>query len=407
MNKSLLYIIIFISVIADTAAQPWSINHQDSTRSNFYSIQNNFNLYWAKFDTIPRGKGYNQYKRWEWYWEQRVFPTGLISDITYNISGRESKSKNDRQFTSTWKSMGPSTSVGGYAGLGRVNVAKSPTNENIIYAGAASGGLWKSTDNGQTWSTNTDEFSSLGISDLLIQPNNANILYLATGDDDASSTYSAGVLKSTNGGQTWNTTGLSFQTSQLKRIYKLIMHPSNFNIIYAVGNNGVDKTTNGGSTWSNILNGSFYDIKLKPQDPSTVYVAGTGFYVSTDAGTSWEQYTTGWPSSNVTRVAIDVTPAAPDNVYAIMSNSEYGFGGFFMSTNSGYTWQNRSNTPNILGWSPTGTDAGGQGWYDLCIAVSPIDANNVYIGGINIWHSENAGSTWTLNHHGIRLTMLL
>jgi hypothetical protein len=368
----------------------------ESHENNFYKIRSDINDYWQAFDTIPKSRGYKQFKRWEWFWEQRLYPTGKFTDIEYSIQKKQEKSDRNKQLAGNWSIIGPSNSPGGYAGLGRVNVSRSPSNENIIYAGAASGGLWRTINNGQTWTTNTDNFASLGISDIVISPSNNNIIYLATGDDDAGSTFSTGVLKSTNGGTTWNTTGLTFQTSQIQKIYKLVMHPTNPQIIYAAGTNGIDKTTNGGTSWTNLISGLYFDIKLKPGDPNTVYIVNADFFKSTDAGSSWEQMTTGFPSSNISRIAIDVTSAAPENVYALASNDEFGFGGFYVSTNSGNTWQNRSNTPNILGWTSTGTDAGGQGWYDLSLAVSPVDENLVYVGGINIWRSENGGTSWAL-----------
>jgi hypothetical protein len=339
-----------------------------------------------------------QFERWKWFWQQRTYPEGKIPDINhyYNF-GKQVKKNKDKQLNPVWTFIGPEQSSGGLNGIGRVNVVKTdPKNENIFWAGAASGGLWKSTDAGQSWTTNTDDFSSLGISDIAIQPNNGKVIYIATGDADAASTFSTGVIKSDDGGKTWETTGLTFKTSELKRIYKLVMHPSNYKVLFAAGNNGIDMTTDGGRTWNNILQGLFYDFEIKPGDAKTLYAVGTKFYKSTDGGKYWEQMTNGWPASNVTRVSIAVTPIAPNNVYALCSGSDHGFAGFFVSTNSGYTWQNKSNTPNILGRSVTGSDAGGQGWYDLCLAVSPIDANIVYAGGINIWRSEDAGGTWEL-----------
>jgi len=339
-----------------------------------------------------------QFNRWRWFWEQRTYPSGRIPEINhyYNYSIGK-KHNSDKMLASKWSFIGPKKSKGGMNGIGRVNVVKTdPRNQNIFWAGAASGGLWKSTDAGKTWNTNTDGFSSLGISDIVIQPNNKKTMYLATGDADAASTFSTGVLKSTDAGKNWNTTGLQFKTSELKRIYKLVMHPTNYKILYAAGNNGIDKTTDGGRTWNTILEGNFFDFEIKPNDGKTIYAVDTKFHISTDGGKYWTESNYGWPSTNVRRVSIAVTPIAPNNVYALISANNHGFGGFYFSTNSGRIWQSKSNTPNILGRSVTGSDAGGQGWYDLCLAVSPIDENLIYVGGINLWRSEDKGSTWKL-----------
>jgi len=396
--KKIIIILLLLTVICGrNLSQTYLDFTEYKNKPNLNEIIKNIG-HKADYSAEGKKKINKQFERWRWFWEQRTYPDGKLPAINhYYDFNRSAKQNADKQLNAKWSFLGPSESTGGLNGMGRVNVVKTdPRNENIFWAGAASGGLWKSTDGGKSWTTNTDNFASLGISDLVIQANNNKIMYIATGDADAASTFSIGVLKSTDAGKSWKPTGLTFQTSELKRIYKLIMHPSNSKILYAAGNNGIDKTTDAGKTWKNILQGIFYDIEFKPDDPKTIYVVGTEFYKTTDGGNYWERMTTGWPDNNVTRVAIAVTPIAPDNVYALFSNNSYGFGGFFVSTNAGYTWQNKSNTPNILGRTVTGSDDGGQGWYDLCLAVSPVDANLIYAGGINIWRSENGGLSWKL-----------
>ena len=271
----------------------------------------------------------------------------------------------------------------------------------MIYCGAASGGLWKSVDGAKNWTSVNDSIMSmsLGISDIIVQKDNTNILYVATGDCDASSTYSIGVIKSTNGGSSWLKTGLYWNTSETKRIFKLVKYPSNNKIIYAAGTNGIDKTINSGQSWTNIKKDITFDIKIKPDDENTIYAAGNTFEFSTDGGDSWQQSNqqNQLPASkDVSRIAIAVTPFNPNNVYAVVANSANGFSGFYVSTDAGYNWKNQSNSPNLLGWMPTGMDEGGQGFYDLCIAVSPIDDSLIYIGGINVWKSTNLGRDWKL-----------
>jgi photosystem II stability/assembly factor-like uncharacterized protein len=112
--------------------------------------------------------------------------------------------------------------AGGNAG--RINFVRfHPTNTNIIYVGAPVGGLWITTNGGTSWTTNTDQLAVIGCSDIAIDPSNTNIMYLATGDGDAGDSYSIGVLKSTDGGVTWNTTGLTWAVSLGRTISKLII----------------------------------------------------------------------------------------------------------------------------------------------------------------------------------------
>ena len=347
--------------------------------ANFYDTQHSFNNYWQG-RTIEKGKGWMQFKRWEYFMEPRVFPSGNLPDpdqaskafIEYLASHDISRV---RASNANWTPLGPSSwmTVSYNPGLGRINCSVAhPTNSNIIFVGSPSGGLWKTTDGGSTWSTVTDDLTVLGVTSIAIDLTNPNTMYIATGDGDAGDTYSIGVLKSTDGGNTWNSTGLNWAVWQTRTISKLLIHPTSPNILLAATNNGVYKTTNSGVTWTQTLTGSYKDMEFKPGDPTTVYVCGLQFYKSTNTGDSFSLIISGLPTSGINRMAIVVTDANSDYVYVLACNS-----------------------PNLLGYETNGSDVGGQGWYDLAIAVSPTNANEVYTGGINIWQSTNGGVTWT------------
>lgn len=399
----LLTISLLPLLLSQLHSQPWADGDGGTPNRNFYDIQKSFNKYWEGKDVTQKGIGWKQFKRWEWFWEQRVYPTGEFPNPMqiYNESKKlklQKKAKNIIQAVGDWSFLGPSTNSGGYGGLGRVNcIRELPGNSSVLFAGAASGGLWVSTDGGTNWSCNTDDLATLGVTDIVIDPNNTNVMYLATGDGDYGDTYSVGVLKSTDGGSTWNTTGLNWTVTQVRTISRLLMSPSNSQVIYAGGSAGIYKTTNGGSTWSQVFStSSIKDMEFKPGTPSTIYAARYSVYKSTDDGATWSQLTTGLPTSNVQRIALGVSSANSEYVYALMSNNtNSGFLGFYKSTNSGTSWTQMSTTPNILGWNTNGGDTGGQGWYDLCMAVSQTNANEVYTGGINIWKSTNGGTSWS------------
>jgi photosystem II stability/assembly factor-like uncharacterized protein len=394
------------------------MNANKRENPNFFEIQKSFNDYWkgknVRDPQVTKGKGWKPFKRWEWFMRTRVNKNGYL-DVTALWKGYEekkikfsAKSRQQAVNSSNWVNLGPQTSIpsnGG--GAGRINcITFHPTNSNIIYVGSPSGGLWKTTDGGSTWSSNTDELpDGIGITSLIIDPTNTNIMYIGTGDGDAGDTYSVGVLKSTDGGTTWNTTGLSWTLNQANRISKIIMHPTNTNTLISATRAGIYKTTDGGTTWTNKLSGNIKDIEIDPSNSSTWYAGRYGsnlayIYKSTDTGETWTQLTSGLPASGIYRVAIAIAPSSPSTIYALFcNNTNYGFYGIYKSTNSGSTWTIMSTSPNLLGWSTNGSDQGGQGWYDLVIAVSPTDANTVYAGGVNIWKSTNSGSTWTLNAH--------
>lgn len=374
-------------------------------QGTFEEIQASFKEYW-KDRTPEKGKGHKQFKRWESYMTPRIYPSGDMSLPSnnypnfikwYNEQSAIPKAANN------WSELGPFTKpTGDDTGVGRLNFVRfDPNNTNIMYVGAPDGGLWKSTNGGGSWSTNTDFLSIIGVSDLAINPNNTQIMYLATGDIEGDRN-SLGVWKSIDGGTTWNTTGLTWGASDFYKISKLLMHPSNPNILLAATNGGVYRTTDAGVTWNlQSADRDFKDMEFKPGDPNTVYVAGTEFWKSIDNGVTWTQITSGLPAaSTVARIALAVTPANSAYVYAVIGKkSNSGFKGLYRSTNSGTSFTTQSTTPNILGYVTDGSDTSGQAFYDLAIAVAPNDADYVTVGGINMWNSSDGGSTWGIISH--------
>ena len=154
-----------------------------------------------------------------------------------------------------------------------------------------------------------DMLASIGVSGIAVDHSNPNTVYILTGDGDGAHTYSIGIMKSTDGGATWNSTGLSWGVTNFVRGFKLLMHPTNSSIMYAATNIGIIKTTDGWATWSNVLGGNFRDIEFKPGTPTTVYATTFDrFYRSTNSGSNWTLINTGLPT-NEDRAEIAVTPA--------------------------------------------------------------------------------------------------
>ncbi len=393
--------------------------------ATFYDVQKNFNKEWkGKLKEMAReeGKvengiekeegGFEVYKKWESFMAPRVYPSGDMSLPSTNyekfIAWQQNQQQNNRGgnpsalSTGNWTSLGPVGKPGGClqcTGAGRVNFVRfDPTNSNTLYVGAPDGGLWKSTNGGTSWTTNTDFLSVIGCSDLAIDPTNTNIMYLATGDIEGDKN-SIGILKSTNGGTTWNATGLTFAPSDFTRICKILMNPSNpLNILVAT-NAAIYRSTDGGSSFTlTHCCTSFKDMEFKPGDPNTLYAASDEFWKSTDNGVTWNQITSGLPAiANIQRIAIGVSVANPAYVYALIGNAaDQSFLGLYRSTNSGTSFSLRSSSPNLLGYDPDGLDAGGQAFYDLSIAVNPTNAEVVTTGGVNHWQSTNGGTNWTI-----------
>ncbi len=414
MKTSFKIIILLFLTHLSTQAQTWVTKMQDTTQ-NFYSIQQEFNNFWQN-KTYERGKGYKAFRRWEWFTEPRVYPSGDLKLgsrskafeefqkylLQNPAAAQKINSTTATSATGNWTPMGPFGSpINGDAG--RLTFIRfMPGDLNTIFVGTGAGGLWVSTDAGINWSTNTNSLAVLGCSDLAIDPVNTNIMYLATGDVDAGDTYSTGILKSIDGGITWNTTGISWPVSNGRRIGRLLLNPLRPNSLFAATSQGLYRTNNGGTTWTLLKIGNFKDMEYKPGDTSTVYgvTSGSLFRSTTGGNTpaSFTQITSGLTTSGV-RFSLAVTPADPNYVYILNSASNNGYGGVFRSINSGTNFTLMSTTPNIFGWDPSGSDSGGQGWYDIAIGVSPTNKDEITCGGVNTWKSLDGGVNWTLNTH--------
>ncbi|MCG8410609.1 MAG: T9SS type A sorting domain-containing protein [Bacteroidales bacterium] len=431
MRKTVLFLVI--ALFANLAyTQVWhddadiSRRNRKKTTNNFYEIQRNFNGFWEG-QNIDRGfryvdgakkkaVGWKQFKRWEWFWETRVdFLTGdfpqtniWLEQLNYtNINSEEADQSN-------WVSLGPSSSAGGYAGIGRINcITFHPTNNNIIWTGAPSGGLWKTTDGGTSWQILTDNLPILGVSDIILADDytTSNTIYIATGDRDGRDNYSVGVLKSTDDGVSWRSTGLSYNLGDGAIITRLLGYPGNTDILYACLNGILTKSTDAASSWTVLAQGYFYDMEFKPNCEDTVLYAARRnlsnlnieLIKTSDAGSNWRVVHTF--SSSTRRVELAVSEADSTFVYALAANNLGGLEGVYKSTNSGESFSQVYDGSvvgnNLLNWysGPNDSETGGQGWYDLTLAVAPNNPNVLYLGGINTWKSTDGGTSWTLTSH--------
>lgn len=378
---------------------PWMKGFDIENRSSqvkFQDIVDAFNAYWETHDPEVKGSGFKPFKRWEAYWENFIGEDGFVPTSTDLWNGwleKEARgaTRDPQLDESNWISLGPTTFANqatSTANIGRVNViVKDPSNANIYYAGAPAGAIWKSTDSGLNWTPLiNDELPQIGVSGIAVDYNNPNTIYIATGDDDAGDSYSVGVWKSTDGGGTWAQTGLNPGNSP-SRMNDIYIHPTNSNVLWVSTNNGVWKTTNGGTNWSNNLPGvNTRDIKLKPGAPNIIYsVSSNTFYKSTNGGDSFFAVTQGLPVSSG-RLVIDVTPANVDVVYVVSATTGNGYQGIYKSTNSGTTFVQSANATDIF--------ESNQAWYDLALAVSDSDENEIYVGVLNIWKSTNGGNSF-------------
>ena len=290
-----------------------------------------------------------------------------------------------------FRSLGPALTSGRIS-----DIAVNPNNFNEYYVATASGGVWKTTNSGNTFQPIFDGEGSYSIGCVTIDPNNPNVIWVGTGENNnqRSVSYGDGIYRSEDGGKSWEHLGL--KTSE--HIGKIIVHPNNSNIVYvaaigplwsAGGERGLYKTEDGGQTWNAVLTIDAHtgvtDMVMDPRDPEVLYAAafqrrrhvftyvgggpGSGIHKSVDGGTTWKEINTGLPSTMLGRIGLAISPANPEFLYAIVEASQ-GKGGFYRSTNRGASWEKRG------GYSTSGN-------YYQEIFADPIDPNRVY--AMNNW----------------------
>ena len=371
---------------------------------NMNELKAAFDKYWTTNNQNAKGSGHKPFMRWFTHYEKATDENGNIQTAESFLEAFQVKQKiklqteNAQNSTiSNWQPIGPFslTNTGSWsAGSGRVNVIEiDPNNPNIWYMGTPAGGIWKSTNAGNNWAPLTDELPQIGVSGIAIDPSNSNIIYIATGDKDASDSFSFGVYKSINGGQTWLQTGLALN-GQSRGLGDLIINPNNVNQLYAAANNGIIMSLNGGTSWTNQIAGNFTpgNIRFKANDTNTVFaVSNNRFFRSTNSGSTFTQITTGLPT-NATRMVMDVTAADPNYIYIVCySNQTHsvnnGFLGLYRSTDGGTSFVLINDQTNIL--------ESNQSWYDLALCVSPTNRDLLFTGCLNLWSSADGGASFT------------
>lgn len=382
----------------DAATYPYWVEMMQDPSANFFETQQAFEAYWEGRE-VTRGSGFKPFKRWEYWMEQRVDATGKKPAPEHNLNAYNQyiSTHSNRESAGDWTPLGPfdvPTSNNGYRGLGRINaIAFHPTDPNTLYIGAPSGGFWKTNDGGLNWTTHTDILPTLGVSAIVVDYLNPQVIYMGTGDRDASDAPGLGVWKSLDGGLTWepSNTGMGNAT-----VGRMLIHPTNNAILLAATSTGIYKTTDSGATWYKTRSGNFREIVYKPGNPDIIYAATGGiFNRSEDGGETFNVISSGLPGG--ARGVIAVSAANPEIVYFLLTNQD-SFKGIYQSTNSGLSFTVRSTSPNIMAWDCNG-GSGGQAWYDLDIAADPNNADVIFAGGVNCFKSTNGGSSWFITSH--------
>ena len=343
-------------------------------------------------DTRPEtvaGSGYKPFKRYEWFMETRLgdaadLPVGGRLAAWESLKGMEQ----ERGGFPSWFQLGP-TNVAGRC----LAIAVDPTDSNVVYAGFASGGIWKTTDGGANWTPLGDDLPSMSVSAIAIDESNPSTLWIGTGEGwgNVDAIHGVGILKSTDGGLTWNTTGFTYAIAAGLDVFRL-EYEETTGVLLAAVENGLWRSDDGAATFTEVMeSGSWPDVKLKPGTTDTYYAisrgwTGQGGYKSTDTGLTWTLMEGGAPTTSVTNGRLAVSPANPAYVYWSFDINGTGIR-FYRSTDSGATWTLRSTQSHDGSF--------GQGWYDLTITVDPQNAETVWSGGVELYRSTNGATSFS------------
>lgn len=422
--QSIFKLIVFLGVIfisgAAIAQEDFSLqlNERIQQGDNFFSIQK-FAESWFRTHLSGKGSGYKQYKRWEY---DMLFQVGGDGELPAGKqNGNLAKMQQFLQVQpdslsllstgAAWTNLAQSTPVvagGKNSGAGRVNSwAFQPGTDNVMICTPMGGmwrGIWAQHITNYLWAPYSDALPNPALLQACYNYNNSNIIYALTGGRDGETRVSSGVIKSTDGGLNWQPTALKMKESQQVYVRKMIMHPTNPECLYVLTRTMLIKTVDGGNNWDTLTYGNYTDVAYKPGSTIMYLVGGSGLLLSDANGENFVAHGSGVPAAGSYNVKIGVTPAAPETIYLLYGGGQYGFHRLMRSTNGGSNFFIQSfGNPNTnpLGYCDDGkAECGfgtvGQVFRNCEIAVSPTNAASVFVGGINVWESDNAGVNWTI-----------
>ncbi len=342
----------------------------------------------------------------------------------------EEKSRAHDFMLNAWVPAGPidlvpSTASEPIHDLGRLNcIAFHPGDANTFWVGAPQGGIWKTTDGGQNWMPLGDNLPVMRISDIAVDPTNPDVMYICLGDygymalfnvyTARATHYGLGVYKTTDGGETWEPTGLTFTLledveSLMRRVF---INPENTSELIAAGVSGIYKSADAGETWTQVSDEFVWDFEQEPGNYQVIYATTfehinsiCGVMKSADFGQTWEFLNTGIPATDsVVRIEVCIAPSDNNYVYAACSGYDDAFYAFYQSTDAGGSWQMVSDSSQINIFGQINGDHNiklAQASYDLWVMVDEYNPEVVYSGAMNIWGSGNGGESWDICSMGL------
>ncbi len=341
----------------------------------------------------------------QWMNKTRAYPNVDIPANAYSNAMTQQRARfGDQQSLAVgnWTSIGP-TNIGGRT----LCVALDPGDTNTVWLGSASGGLWKSSTGGlgvNAWTYVPTGYPVIGVSTVAINPQNANEMYIGTGetynhgtaangltDRTTRGMYGMGILKSTDGGATW-APSLNWTYQQQRGIWEIVINPLRPSTVFAATTEGVYKSTDAGATWTQVLNVPVcMDLALHETDTTVILCgagninsANKGLYRSTNGGLTWALAGNGFPNTAHTgRITVSTYTTNNDTMIAQLCDI-FNTVGIYKSYDKGFSW-----------FFVSGYDVGGyQGWYAKGMAFRPGEPDDILAGGIYMHRSTNGGSTF-------------
>ena len=363
------------------------------------------NAYEDYYKTHPfiKNKHTQYYKRWQRSLSRsKAKPTQKYIDASANA----------RKSSDAWIPRGPfdfdiDAASRSYApGAAHIYcVEQANTNTNVIYAGSATAGFWRSNDKGENWYCLSKNLPVSSVYAVEIDPSDENIVYFSGGGT---------LYKSSDGGATHTNIGADEFSSGIE-IKEIMIHNGK---LWVASDQGLYYSNNNGSSFTQKMSGSWLEMEVHPTNNQVIYAVrvnstSTSFFKSTNNGSSFTAIGNGWPIPNTgdeqKRTEIAVSPASPSKIVALATgaaNGGSGLYGVYISEDEGVNWEFKccgpqaggpasSSNINMMGWSDDGTDDGGQYYYDLALAVNPLDANIIHVAGVQHWISTNGGDSFS------------
>ena len=394
MRKIIVLLVGMLPFMSGAQSEAWLVSIGAESGDNIGTIiekgRNYYELHpelksTQTFNGFRYDADYKKFRRLEYFWSGRLDDLGNpmpSSNEEFAENVRLARGTTNQR--SMWECINqtqPGTSQG-YDGMGRTtSVAFHPTDPATFLVSAAIGGVWLTNDGGMTYTPIGDNLPNLAVSDVVFDPNDPQTIYAATGDAVWYGLPSNGIYKTTDLGQTWTITDLTFNFSSDARIPKLLINPENGQTLFAATNKGLFRTLDGGTSWESVRSGVHWDVVYKPGDTTTLYALGLvsgdlEILASTDNGNSFVQLTNlGLNNSIYTKSFLGVTNADPNFIYYMNGTSNK----LYLSTDNGATFNLQMS---IL----PARDAFG---------VSHADENNVYAGQLDNHASNDRGLSFT------------